>query len=89
MVVEDAETGYVGGDVEDLVRELVHRADGDGGVHARLLRRFIAGGVDLAAAAARARMASSRLLRTTAVRLPPRRRKSLPLGVRRRAARIA
>jgi endopeptidase Clp ATP-binding regulatory subunit ClpX len=24
-----SETGYVGGDVEDLVRELVHRADGD------------------------------------------------------------
>src|SRR6202000_2603718 len=25
-----SETGYVGGDVEDLVRELVHKADGDG-----------------------------------------------------------
>src|SRR6478736_2044680 len=24
-----SETGYVGGDVEDLVRELVHKADGD------------------------------------------------------------
>src|SRR5258706_10215152 len=24
-----SETGYVGGDVEDLVRELVHRAEGD------------------------------------------------------------
>ena len=24
-----SETGYVGGDVEDLVRELIHRADGD------------------------------------------------------------
>ena len=25
-----SETGYVGGDVEDLVRELVQHADGDG-----------------------------------------------------------
>ena len=24
-----SETGYVGGDVEDLIRELVHEADGD------------------------------------------------------------
>src|SRR3712207_577544 len=27
-----SETGYVGGDVEDLVRELVHKADGDVGL---------------------------------------------------------